>query len=100
IRTKEDMNNYELHKGKAGTPTMGGVLLQSAVIFSTLLWARPDNMAVWMLMFVILYCAALGFWDDYLKVAKKNSAGVSERTKLVAQLFLAIIVAGFFLFNP
>jgi phospho-N-acetylmuramoyl-pentapeptide-transferase len=100
IRTKADMNNYELHKGKAGTPTMGGVLLHGAVIVSALLWARPDNSSVWLLLFTVLYCGALGFWDDYQKVAKKNSAGISERTKLIAQLILAVIIATFFLTNP
>ena len=86
IRTKEEVNKlFELHGQKAGTPTMGGVLILGTVIFSSLLWARPDNTAVWLVLFTLIYCGALGFWDDYLKVAKKNSAGVSERTKLVAQ---------------
>ena len=101
IRTKEEVNKlFELHGQKAGTPTMGGVLILGTVIFSSLLWARPDNTAVWLVLFTLLYCGALGFWDDYLKVAKKNSAGVSERTKLVAQGILAAIVTGYFLTNP
>jgi phospho-N-acetylmuramoyl-pentapeptide-transferase len=101
IRTKEEVNRlFELHGKKAGTPTMGGVLIHGVVLFSSLLWARPDNTAVWLLLFTILYCAALGFWDDYLKVAKKNAAGVSERFKLVAQFILAAIVATYFLVNP
>lgn len=101
IRTKEEVNKlFELHGAKAGTPTMGGVLMLGAVIISSLLWARPDNIAVWLLIFTLLYCGGLGFWDDYLKVSKKNSAGVSERTKLVAQGILALIVAAFFLLNP
>jgi phospho-N-acetylmuramoyl-pentapeptide-transferase len=101
IRTKEEVNKlFELHGAKAGTPTMGGILMLGAVIVSSLLWARPDNIAVWLLIFVLLYCGGLGFWDDYLKVSKKNSAGVSERTKLVAQGILAVIVTAFFLFNP
>ena len=78
IRTKEEVNKlFELHGAKAGTPTMGGVLMLGAVIISSLLWARPDNIAVWLLIFTLLYCGGLGFWDDYLKVSKKNSAGVS-----------------------
>ena len=101
IRTKEEVNKlFELHGGKAGTPTMGGVLLLGVVIVSSLLWARPDNSAVWLVLFTLLYCGGLGFWDDYLKVAKKNSKGVSERTKLVAQAILAAIVASYFLLNP
>ncbi len=101
IRTKEEVNKlFELHGQKAGTPTMGGVLILGAVVLSSLLWARPDNSAVWLLLFTLLYCGGLGFWDDYLKVAKKNSAGVSELTKLIAQGILAAIVTAFFVFNP
>ncbi len=101
IRSKEEVNRlFELHGKKAGTPTMGGVLLHGTVIVSSLLWARPDNSAVWLLIFTIVYCAGLGFWDDYLKVSKKNSAGVSERTKLIGQFILAAIVAFYFLHNP
>ena len=101
IRTKEEVHKlFELHGGKAGTPTMGGVLLLGAVVVSSLLWARLDNIAVWLLLFTIVYCGALGFWDDYLKVSKKNATGISERTKLVGQGILALIVAGFFLYNP
>jgi phospho-N-acetylmuramoyl-pentapeptide-transferase len=101
IRTKEEVNKlFELHGQKAGTPTMGGVLILGAVVISSAVWARPDNTAVWLLIFTLLYCGALGFWDDYLKVAKKNSAGVSERAKLVAQGILAVIVTAYFVLNP
>lgn len=101
IRTKEEVHKlYELHGQKAGTPTMGGVLIIASVLFSTLLWAKPDNKAVWLLLFSFVYCGALGFWDDYLKITKKNSAGISERTKLIGQSILAAIVAAFFLTDP
>ncbi|HEV7869396.1 MAG TPA: phospho-N-acetylmuramoyl-pentapeptide-transferase [Chthoniobacteraceae bacterium] len=101
IRTKEEVHKlYELHGSKAGTPTMGGVLLLGAVLISSLLWARLDNTAVWLLLLTLVYCGALGFWDDYLKVTKKSSAGVSEKTKLIGQAILAIAVANFFLLNP
>ncbi|MDB6173416.1 MAG: rfe [Chthoniobacteraceae bacterium] len=101
IRTKEEVHKlFELQGSKAGTPTMGGVLIIGVVVASSLLWARPDNSAVWLLLFTMVYCGALGFWDDYLKVAKKNSAGISERTKLIGQGILALIVAVFFLSNP
>src|SRR6186713_1518054 len=101
IRTKEEVHKlYELHGQKAGTPTMGGVLIIASVLFSALLWARPDNKAVWLLLFSFVYCGALGFWDDYLKITKKNSAGISERTKLIGQGILAAIIATYFLTNP
>ncbi len=101
IRTADEVHRlFELHGKKAGTPTMGGVLIHGAVIASTLLWARPDNMAVWLLVFTILACGALGFWDDWMKVSKKNSGGISERAKLTGQIGVAIVVAAFFLLNP
>ncbi|MEO8352423.1 MAG: phospho-N-acetylmuramoyl-pentapeptide-transferase [Chthoniobacteraceae bacterium] len=101
IRTKEEVHKlYELHGQKAGTPTMGGVLILGTVIVATVLWAHPLNKAVWLLIFTLLYCGALGFWDDYLKVAKKNSGGISEKTKLIGQGILAILVATFFLTDP
>jgi len=101
IRTKEEVNKlFELHGQKAGTPTMGGILILGTVFVSALVWARPDNSAVWLVLFTLLFCGGLGFWDDYLKVAKKNSAGVSEGTKLIAQGILAAIVTAYFLLNP
>lgn len=101
IRTADEVHKlFELHGKKAGTPTMGGVLIHGAVIVSALLWARPDNMAVWLLIFTIVACGALGFWDDWLKVSKKNSGGISERTKLFGQIAVAGVVAAFFLLNP
>ncbi len=101
IRTKEEVHKlFELHGGKAGTPTMGGVLLLGSVVISSVIWARPDNMAVWLLLFTIVFCGALGFWDDYLKVTKKNAKGMSERTKLGGQAIMAGIVTAFFLLNP
>jgi phospho-N-acetylmuramoyl-pentapeptide-transferase len=101
IRTAEEVHKlFELHGKKAGTPTMGGVLIHGAVICSTLIWARTDNSAVWLLVFTIVACGLLGFWDDWLKVSKKNSGGISERTKLLGQFGVAAVVACFFLTNP
>src|SRR5204862_2837853 len=90
----------ELHGGKQGTPTMGGVLVIGAVFVSSLIWARPDNRFVWLALFSMVYLGGLGFVDDYLKVTKKHSAGISGRIKLICQLALACIVAAVFLTNP
>ncbi len=101
VRTAEEVNKlFELHGKKAGTPTMGGVLIHGAVIVSSILWARPDNSAVWLVLAVIVACGLLGFWDDYLKVAKKNAAGISERAKLTGQGLVAVMVTAYFLMNP
>ncbi len=90
----------ELHGGKGGTPTMGGVLLIGAVIVSTLLWARLDNPMVWAVLFVGAGMAVLGFVDDYLKVTKKTSAGVSGKVKLIAQLGIAVVAIYFLSVHP
>ena len=69
IRTAEEVRRLaELHGGKQGTPTMGGVLIIGSVFISGVLWARPDNRFVWLVLFTLVYLGALGFVDDYLKV--------------------------------
>ena len=90
----------ELHGVKQGTPTMGGVLVIGAVFLSSVLWARLDNRFVWLALFSMVYLGALGFADDYLKVTKKKSDGISGRIKLIFQLALAAIVTAVFLTNP
>ena len=95
IRTAEEVHKLaELHGKKAGTPTMGGILILGTIILSTLLWAKWDNIMVWIVLFTTIGLGALGFRDDYLKISKKNSKGVSARTKLVWQTSVAVI-AGF-----
>jgi phospho-N-acetylmuramoyl-pentapeptide-transferase len=90
----------ELHGGKQGTPTMGGVLVIGSVFVSSLIWARLDNRFVWLVLFCMIYLGALGFADDYLKVTKKKSEGISGRIKLVFQIALAAIVTAVFLSSP
>jgi len=90
----------ELHGGKQGTPTMGGVLVIGAVFISSVLWARLENRFVWLALFAMLYLGALGFADDYLKVTKKKSTGVSGRYKLLFQIILAVIITAVFLSSP
>ncbi len=90
----------ELHGGKQGTPTMGGVLVIGAVFVSSLIWARPDNRFVWLALFSMVYLGVLGFVDDYLKVTKKKSDGINGRIKLVFQIALAGLITGVFLSSP
>ncbi len=90
----------ELHEGKKGTPTMGGVLLIGSVIISTLLWARPDNSFVWLVLLTALFLGGLGFYDDWLKVTKKNSAGLRSRLKFFLQCVLAAGITAFSLHSP
>lgn len=76
---------------KAGTPTMGGVLILGALLISTLLWARVDNGYVLLVLFVTYSFGLIGFADDYLKVAKNNSKGVPGRYRLLAGFVFAMI---------
>lgn len=78
------------HFAKAGTPTMGGLLILSALLVSTLLWARLNNPYVWIVLLVTVAFGLLGFADDYAKVSKQNSKGVSGRVRVV----LGVIIAG------
>ncbi len=81
----------EGHFVKAGTPTMGGLLIVGALLTSTLLWARLDNPFVWLVLFVTMSFAAIGFADDYAKVSKQNVAGVSSKLRLLLGLLIAAI---------
>lgn len=90
----------ELHGGKGGTPTMGGVLLIGSVIVSTLLWARLDNPMIWAVLFVGAALGVLGFVDDYLKVTKKTSAGVPGKVKLLVQFLVAVAAIHFLSVHP
>ncbi len=76
---------------KAGTPTMGGVLILGAILVSTLLWARLDNGYVWLVLFVTYSFGLIGFWDDYLKVSKQNHKGVSGKIRLGLGFIIAAI---------
>ncbi len=101
IRTAKEVHRLaELHGGKAGIPTMGGVLIIGSVVISTLLWARPDNRFVWLALFSMVTLGGLGFVDDYLKVTKKKSDGISGRLKLLVQLIVAAVVTTVFLTSP
>ena len=77
------------HFSKAGTPTMGGLLILAALTIGTTLWARLDNGYVWIVLLVTLGFAAIGFADDYAKVTRQSSAGVSGRLRLVVEALLA-----------
>lgn len=93
IRTADEVHKlFELHGKKAGTPTMGGVLIVASLLASVLIWARWDNQMVWTCLFATFGLGALGFMDDYQKVAKKNSKGVNARFKLVWQGAVGLIV--------
>ncbi len=81
------------HEGKRGTPTMGGMVVVVAVVVSTLLFADLANMKVWLTLFIMVGFAYLGFVDDWKKITKQDSKGLSERGKLIGQFGLGVLVA-------
>ncbi|GAC1347910.1 MAG: phospho-N-acetylmuramoyl-pentapeptide-transferase [Acetobacteraceae bacterium] len=78
---------------KKGTPTMGGVLILLSLTSSTLLWADLHNGYVWAVMLLTLGYGAIGFADDFLKLSRRNTKGVSARGKLIAQVVMGLICA-------
>ncbi len=79
----------EGHFVKAGTPTMGGLLILSALVLSTLLWARLDTPYIWIVLLVTIGFGAIGFADDYAKVSKHNTKGVSGKLRMGLGLLIA-----------
>lgn len=76
---------------KQGTPTMGGLLILLSLTVSTLLWANIQNAYVWVVLFVTIGFGGLGAYDDYLKLTKRTSDGVSGRIKLLIQMVISVI---------
>lgn len=85
------------HQTKAGTPTMGGLLMVGAVVVSTLLWADLGSALVWVALTTMLGYGALGFWDDWRKLRRTDGIGLGVRTKFGFQLLLGLGAGGFLL---
>jgi len=83
----------QAHQKKAGTPTMGGLLIAISVVVPTLLWADLSNPLVWIAIFATCAFAAIGFADDYTKVTRKRNLGLTGRTKLGLQIATSIVIA-------
>src|SRR6185437_302688 len=83
------------HFSKAGTPTMGGALVLVAIVLSTLLWGDLTNPYMWLVLMVTVGFGAIGWWDDYLKLVKKNSKGLSARRKYFFQSLLGLMAASY-----
>ncbi len=101
IRTAEEVHKLaELHGGKGGTPTMGGIMIVGSVVIAALLWAIPTNPFIRALLLVTIGTGLLGFFDDYLKVTRKTSAGVSGKVKLVAQFGISLAAVLYLYLQP
>jgi len=83
------------HQKKAGTPTMGGVLIIVSIIVPSLLWANLRNPHLWVAMFALVSFGAIGFWDDYAKVRRQRNLGLTGRRKFLLQVLAALMVGVF-----
>lgn len=90
----------ETHLAKQGVPTMGGLLILSAITFATVLWARLDNSLIWLGLFVTLFYGCIGSIDDLKKIKKRNSKGLSAKGKIILQVAGASVVGLYLLFHP
>jgi phospho-N-acetylmuramoyl-pentapeptide-transferase len=82
------------HQAKAGTPTMGGLLILAAALVPTLLWADLTNAYVWVAVLATGFFGAIGFLDDYLKITRRSSGGLKARQKMALQIVVALAVGG------
>lgn len=85
---------------KAGTPTMGGIIIIAAILIPVLLLNKLDNIYIILMIFTTLWLGALGFIDDYIKVFRKNKKGLPGKAKLVGQIVLGLIVGIVMYFHP
>jgi len=85
----------ETHKKKQGTPTMGGGLVLLGVLVPTLLWVDLTNPFVWATLIVTFGFGLIGYWDDWLKVSKRNSKGVKGKVRLCAEFLIAFGTIGY-----
>lgn len=85
----------QTHFKKAGTPTMGGLMILSGIVGSSLLWANITSIYVWVVLLVTLGFGAIGFYDDYLKVTKQSHLGLSGKARLGIEFLIAAIAAYF-----
>ena len=86
------------HQSKAGTPTMGGLLIIISIVIPTLLWANLRNPYIWIAMLGLVSFGAIGFYDDYTKVKKMRNLGLTARQKLLLQILAALLIGIFLLY--
>lgn len=98
IRKEECLPLYAKHGSKQGTPTMGGMLVLMSIIFPTILWADLTNENIIIVLVATAFLGVVGFIDDYLKVSKKNSKGISARKKFIAQGALGLAIGIYMLY--
>lgn len=99
-QAKQELQSIGMHSGKAGTPTMGGLIVLFALLLPTLLWSDILNIYIVLVFIATLLLGAVGFLDDYLKVVKKFPKGLIGKYKIVGQVVVGLIVGGVIYFFP
>ncbi len=100
VRKGEAGGIYEFHKNKEGTPTMGGLFIVLAIILSTILWADLTNKYVLLSIFSTAWLCIVGFVDDYIKLSRNRSKGLTVVSKLTGQLILGLLIGLYIYFDP
>ncbi len=88
------------HKAKSGTPSMGGLIIILAIVIPSVLWINPGSVYGWMILFVVISLGIVGFFDDYIKIIKKDKDGLLKRMKLAGQITVGLILGLFLYFYP
>ncbi len=88
------------HKVKAGTPSMGGVIILLAILIPSILFMKMDSIYAWLVVFVLAALGTVGFIDDYIKVVKKDKSGLAGRFKIVGQVVVGVVVGSVLYFHP
>jgi phospho-N-acetylmuramoyl-pentapeptide-transferase len=100
IKKEHVADLHALHKGKSGTPTMGGTLIISATLLTLLLWADWSNRLLLMSVFMLCMMGGVGFVDDYIKLRRKHNDGLSAKAKMIGQIVAGGVLGVFLLLNP
>jgi phospho-N-acetylmuramoyl-pentapeptide-transferase len=100
IRTKPIDGLFPLHKQKEGTPSMGGLIILLGVLVSTLLWADLKNSYIIVILGATIWFGFIGFMDDYLKLVKDKSSGLTITAKLIGQVLIGLVIGLYIYYNP
>lgn len=100
IREEYVENLHALHKGKSGTPTMGGVMILFSTLVTLLIWGRYSNRMLWVALAVMGAMGAVGFLDDFIKLKRKHNMGLSAKAKFTGQILTGLVLGIYLINNP
>ncbi len=90
----------DAHQEKAGTPSMGGLLILMAIVAGTVFWANPFNIYIWLILMVTIVLGGVGFVDDYIKIIRKNKEGLLGKFKIIGQVAVGAVLGLVLYFHP